>query len=125
MKILPFAVVCAATLLPGFASAADAPGAQMLGSADALVKFCSRVDPSKRGEFERHVAVSLGLRDLPAHMAEAARRDPLYQQSFNLFESVLNELTVPDAKRACANLIAHDDHDADTGRRPDRRGKDE
>jgi hypothetical protein len=125
MKILQFAVVCAATLLPGLTRAADAPGAQMLGSADALVQFCSRVDPSKRGEFERQVAASLGLRDLPAHIAEAARRDPLYQRSFNLFESVLNELTVPDAKRACANLIAHDHHDPDFGRRPDRSGKDD
>ncbi|MBV9698380.1 MAG: hypothetical protein JO005_15765 [Gammaproteobacteria bacterium] len=106
MKVFSVAAVCAAALLPALVHAETAPGAQLLGSADALANFCSRVDPGNGRRFEGQVLGILGLSNLPEDAAERARRDPQYRTAYQLFESVLNEQTAAAAQQACAKLLA-------------------
>ena len=105
MKVLSVAALCAAALLPALVHA-EAAGAQLLGGADALANFCSKVDPGNARRFEAQVLGVLGLGKLPEDTAEKARRDPQYRKAYELFESVLNQQTSPDAQRACAKLLA-------------------
>jgi hypothetical protein len=103
MSIRSFAVLCAAALLPGLASA-EAPGAQLLGGAQALVDFCSRVDPAQAQHFEHKVLEVLGIAQAPKDILEAARRDPEYSSAYKLFQSVFNQGDVADGKRACESI---------------------
>ena len=104
MNLRSFVVFCAAALLPGLAYAA-APGAQLLGGAQALVDFCSRVDPAHARQFEHHVREVLGIAKAPEDMLEAARRDPEYHSAYQLFQSVLKQDDVANGKRACERMV--------------------
>jgi hypothetical protein len=96
----------AAAVLPAFAYAESAPGAQLLGGADALANFCSQVDPTKARQFEPQILGLLGIAKAPEDILEAARRDPLYRQAYEVFDAVFKQQALPDAKRACASLFA-------------------
>lgn len=104
-KTLSASMALAAALLPAFANA-EAPGAQLLGGADALANFCSRVDPPKTHQFESQVLGLLGIAKAPKDVLDAARRDPLYRQTYQAFEAVFDQQSLPEAQRACASLLA-------------------
>jgi len=106
MNVRPFLVLCTAALLPGIASAA-APGAQLLGGAQALADYCSRVDPAHAHEFGPDILAALGIAKTPEDMLEAARRDPEYRSSYALFQSVFNQDNVAFGKRVCETIVTH------------------
>ena len=105
MKLRCFLMLCTGALLPGLASAA-APGAQLLGGAQALVDFCSRVDPAHAEQVEHKVQEVLGIAKASEDLLEAARRDPQYRSTYDLFQSVMNQDDVADGKRACETIAA-------------------
>ena len=122
MNIRSFVLLSAAAMLPGLACAA-APGAQWLGGAQAVGDFCARVDRAHAQQFEHHILEVLGIGKAPEEVFETARRDPEYQSGYKLFESVLNQYSVADAKRACESIFArrvpnapHEKNDEGRGR---------
>ena len=105
IKALSLSAALAAALLPAFAYADGALGAQLIGGADALAKFCSQVDPANARQFGPRVLELLGIAKASEDLLEAARRDPLYLQSYQVFDAAFQQQAPADAKRACAKLL--------------------
>ena len=93
--------LCAAALIPHFASARTPTAiAQEIGVVDAVVDFCSKVDPTDKDQFERK-----GKQVLPKmseDSLERARRSADYHAAYVSMQSVLQGLSKPDAVRDCA-----------------------
>jgi hypothetical protein len=104
MKVSTIAVVCAAALLPALAHA-EASSAQLLGGADAVVNFCSKVDPGKAQGLEARILRLVGLGKLPDDTVAKTRKDPEYRRVYDLIEDYLSQQTSASAKQGCAWLI--------------------
>ena len=102
MKILPVATVCAATLLAGIGRAEAPKDAQRIGIAEAIIKFCSRVDPGHEHRYKQQVLKALG-RVSKDHF-EDARHTPEYQEAYRSLGSLLNEYPPADALLACNDI---------------------
>ena len=103
MKIRPVVLLCVAALIPQLALSETPPSSQQRGAVQAVVDFCSRVDPKDEKRFEDQAKVL--LRNLKEDHSEVAQRSAEYQQAYRTIESVLNEFPLPDAVRACAASI--------------------
>jgi hypothetical protein len=103
MKILPIALVGAAALLAGIARAEAPKDAQRLGIAQAIVDFCSRVDPEHKHRFEQQVRKVLGR--VSEDRFEDARHTSVYQQAYSLIGSLLSEYSSSDALQACKDIL--------------------
>jgi hypothetical protein len=122
MKYRYAALLSAAVLIPHFALAGDAeasanefprishsaparsraPIAQDLGAVQAVVEFCSKLDPEDKRQFERQ-----GKQAAPKISedgAEAARRSADYHAAHGFVASVLRGLSAPDAARGCSGI---------------------
>lgn len=105
MKVSSIAVVCAAALLPALAHA-EASSAQLLGGADAIVNFCSKVDPSSAPGLEARILRLVGLGKLPEGTIEKTRHDAEYRKVYDLIQDYLSQQPSASAKQGCAWLIA-------------------
>jgi hypothetical protein len=71
-----------------------------------MADWCSRVDPGHGQQFEHHILAALGIAKESEDILESARRDPQYRSGYELFQSVLSQDPLPDAKRACETILA-------------------
>jgi hypothetical protein len=103
MRFRHTALLCAAALIPALASAGPASNAAEFGAVEAVVDFCSRVDPSLEKQFQRQA--KLTLPKMTDDGLEDVRHTSQYRQAYQLVESVLKQLSLTDAARDCAALI--------------------
>jgi hypothetical protein len=94
---------CAVALTPSLVFAGVPQDAQQLGAVQAVVDFCSRVDPRHDKQFEQQARRALpNIRD---DDLDRARHNPAYQQTYQIVASVLKGLSLQDAARDCAAIL--------------------
>jgi hypothetical protein len=107
--------LCAAALMPYYVAAAPRQPlpaqtaykatnhAADLGAVQAVVDFCSKIDPKDGKRFEQQ-----GNKVLPPmseDRIEAARKTGDYKQAYATIQSVLKGLASADASRDCAAIL--------------------
>jgi hypothetical protein len=103
MRFRHTALMCAAALIPTFAYAAPPSSAAEIGAVEAVVNFCSIIDPSLEKQFQRQARLTLP--SMSDDGLEDVRHTAAYRQAYKLVESVLKELPLADASHDCAALI--------------------
>ena len=91
-------ILTVALALPGVAAANPLPN-MVVGEIDAIVRFCSRVDPRLEEDAER-----LRTALLRNNTAPGARRSAEYQQGYDLVNDALARVEHPQALAACGTL---------------------
>lgn len=75
------------------------PIVQEIGVVDAVVEFCSKVEPKDKEQLERKAKEILPKMSEEAR--EAARHTGEYHTAHGLAQSILEGLSKPDAERNC------------------------
>jgi hypothetical protein len=96
-------VLCTAALAPHAVKAA-ALDAQQLGGVTAVFNFCSKVDPRLDRQLDQKAR--LFVAGMPKNTLEAERNSAAYLSAYQTLQSVLAELSEPDALRACQAIAA-------------------
>jgi hypothetical protein len=118
MRFRHAAFICATALISQFALAAPpqtahgaplashshpekipTPIVQEMGVVEAVVEFCSKVEPKDKEQLERKARELLPKMSEDAR--EAARHTSEYHTAFGLVQSILQGLSKPDAERNC------------------------
>jgi hypothetical protein len=76
---------------------------QELGAVQAAVDFCSKADPKDQERIERQA--KLILPDMTKARVAAARHSAKFQQAYQVIDSVLKGIAVPEAARLCASSV--------------------
>ena len=104
MRIL---VLCACGCLaaPALSYAEDpAPDPRALGTAEAIVSYCAKVDPSAAAKYQQQV--KLVVKNASEEVLAKVRQSSAYQQARDKVNESVGKLDESDAKRACSASLS-------------------
>ncbi|MEO8418543.1 MAG: hypothetical protein ABI475_07465 [Methylophilaceae bacterium] len=105
MKIYLILCLCAASTIP-LPAVADAPPNQSLGTAQATIDFCARINPAGAAQYQQRAA-SLVQGVLQADLDKIRSTDE-YKEAYTQTSTVLDEISKPDAATACKDFLQED-----------------
>jgi hypothetical protein len=110
MRFFSAALLSSAALISQLSLAGTpASSDEQLGAVQAAVDFCSRVVPEDRERIEKQA--KLVLPDMTKARVEAARHGAKFQQAYQVIDSVLKGIELPEAARLCASAIPVREHE--------------
>jgi hypothetical protein len=104
MRIL---VLCACGCLaaPALSLAEDpAPDPRALGTAEAIVSYCAKIDPSAAAKYQQHV--KLLVKNATEEVLAKVRQSSEYQQARDAVNDSVGKLDERDAKRTCSASLS-------------------
>jgi hypothetical protein len=104
MRIL---VLCACGCLaaPALSFAEEpAPDPRALGTAEAIVSFCAKIDPAAAAKYQQQV--KLVVKNASDEVLAKVRQSSAYQQAHDMVGESVGKLDEQDAKRACSASLA-------------------
>jgi len=106
MRILVL-YACGCLAAPALSFAEDpAPDPRALGTAEAIVSYCAKIDPAAAAKYQQHV--KLVVKNASEEVLAKVRQSSEYQQAHDTVGESLGKLDERDAKRACsASLSPH------------------
>ena len=105
MRILALcACGCLAAPALSFAEDAAAPDPRALGTAEAIVSYCAKIDPAAAAKYQQHI--KLLVRDVSQEVLAKVRQSSEYQQAHDTVGESLGKLDERDAKRACSASLS-------------------
>lgn len=105
MKIYLILCLCAASTIPLLA-VADAPSGQSLGTAQATIDFCARINPDAATKYQQQ-ATSL-VQGVPEEELNKVRSTDEYKEAYTQTSTVLDEISKADAATACNSFLQED-----------------
>jgi hypothetical protein len=103
LRFLPAALLGAAALMSQLSQAGTPSSDQELGAVQAVVDFCSKADPKDQERIERQA--KLILPDMTKARVAAARHSAKFQQAYQVVDSVLKGIALPEADHLCASSV--------------------
>ena len=106
MRILVL-YACGCLAAPALSFAEDpAPDPRALGTAEAIVSYCAKIDPAAAAKYQQHV--KLVVKNASEEVLAKVRQSSAYQQARDAVDQSVGKLDEQDAKRACsASLSPH------------------
>jgi hypothetical protein len=102
MRIL---VLCGCLAAPALSFAEDpAPDPRALGTAEAIVSYCAKIDPSAAAKYQQHV--KLIVKNASEEVLARVRQSSEYQQARDTVDESVGKLDERDAKRACSASLS-------------------
>jgi hypothetical protein len=100
--------VATALMLAQSAGASEPPmvSARELGQAEALLSYCSDIDPAAAPKFQERV--KLLLQGTSAETLANLRKSDEYQQSHDTISDLFGKFDRDNARQACAQFLAVD-----------------
>jgi len=94
----------AAFLLPQFARAdGPAPSGQVLGITEALLGYCSKVDPAAANKYQERI--SLLVRGADEEKVAEVRKSDEYKQAYDSMTEFVGKVADENAKRTCSEYL--------------------
>jgi hypothetical protein len=105
MRVLRRVCLIAAIVAPGIAQADTAlPEATVLGSTEAILEHCAKVDPTAAAKYQERVKLLVQGAD-EQKLAEI-RKSAAYRQAYDSTTARAGEGDPETARRACAKFLA-------------------
>jgi len=102
MRIL---VLCGCLAAPALSFAEDpAPDPRALGTAEAIVSYCAKIDPSAAAKYQQHV--KLIVKNASEEVLAKVRQSSEYQQARDTVDESVGKLDEREAKRACSASLS-------------------
>ena len=102
MRIL---ALCGCLAAPALSFAEDpAPDPRALGTAEAIVSYCAKIDPSAAAKYQQHV--KLIAKNASEEVLAKVRQSSEYQQARDTVDESVGKLDERDAKRACSASLS-------------------
>ena len=102
MRIL---VLCGCLAAPALSFAEDpAPDPRALGTAEAIVSYCEKIDPSAAAKYQQHV--KLIAKNASEEVLTKLRQSSEYQQARDTVDESVGKLDEREAKRACSASLS-------------------
>jgi len=104
MRILALCA-CGCLAAPALSFAEDpAPDPRALGTAEAIVSYCAKIDPSAAVRYQQHV--KLLVKNASEEVLAKVRQSSEYQQARDTVNESVGKLDERDAKRACSASLS-------------------
>jgi len=102
MRIL---ALCGCLAAPALSFAEDpAPDPRALGTAEAIVSYCAKIDPSAAAKYQQHV--KLIAKNASEEVLAKVRQSSEYQQARDTVDESVGKLDEREAKRACSASLS-------------------
>ena len=102
MRIL---ALCGCLAAPALSFAEDpAPDPRALGTAEAIVSYCAKIDPSAAAKYQQHV--KLIVKNASEEVLARVRQSSEYQQARDTVDESVGKLDEREAKRACSASLS-------------------
>jgi len=102
MRIL---ALCGCLAAPALSFAEDpAPDPRALGTAEAIVSYCAKIDPSAAAKYQQHV--KLIVKNASEEVLAKVRQSSEYQQARDTVDESVGKLDEREAKRACSASLS-------------------
>jgi hypothetical protein len=111
MKVKSVLLLCSVAALPQLATAAQ-PSPEMLGIAQAVANFCSKVDPSDAATFQ---GIWKNIASMPATQLASVEANSSFKQAYQQANALLAQFSERDAEAGCKAIVGKK---GDAERRP-------
>jgi hypothetical protein len=106
MRVLRRVCLIAAIVAPGIAltDAAAAPDATVLGTTEAILEHCAKIDPTAAAKYQERV--KLLVQGADEQKVAEIRKSDAYRQAYDSTTARVGESDPETARRACAKFLA-------------------
>lgn len=100
MRILALCA-CGCLAAPGLSLAEDtAPDPRSLGTAEAIVSYCAKIDPAAAAKYQQHIKRLVG--NASEEVLAKVRQSREYQKARDTVDQSVGKLDEGEAKRTCS-----------------------
>ena len=109
MKANHMLCLCLAITFPQLALAEFQFTNQSLGTEQAMIDFCARIDPGTATKYQQQAEVL--AQGVPSEELDKARSTDDYKDAYALASNALGAISKPDAAEACNRFLEADKQD--------------